>query len=283
MLRVALAAPLLATLLLTTACRTSRPVTTTPPEPRVLQAELEDGRRLNYAELEGPAGRPAVLYVHGTPGDWTSFKRTMQEPRLAGQLRQISVDRPGWGASYRPDRSRAGIEPSLAAQAAALEALLDQIARDQSVVVVGHSLGAPIAARFAADYPERVAGLLLAAGSIDPELEKATWYQRLGRTRLVRWMLPRSLVAADEEIQPLRAELEELLPLWAKIEAPVFVLHGVKDSLVPVENAAFARRMLETRLEVELIPERGHLLQVHETARIAEGVLWLTEPELAAP
>ncbi|MEM6701542.1 MAG: alpha/beta hydrolase [Acidobacteriota bacterium] len=251
------------------------------PEPRVLQIELPGERPMTYAELEGPEERPAVLYVHGTPGAWTSFKKTMQEPQLAGQLRQISVDRPGWGGSYRRQDSRAGTEASLAAQAAALDELLDRIADDQTVVVVGHSLGAPIAARFAADYPERVTGLLLAAGSIDPELEKATWYQRLGRTRLVRWMLPRSLVAADEEIQPLRSELEELLPLWEEIEAPVFVLHGVKDSLVPVENVDFAKRVLKTRLEVELIPKRGHLLQVHETSRIAEAVLKLAEP--AAP
>src|SRR3546814_16092495 len=46
-------------------------------------------------------------------------------------------------------------------------------------IVVGHSLGGPIAAKLAMDYPDRVRGLLLLAPSVAPALEAPRWYQRL--------------------------------------------------------------------------------------------------------
>src|SRR3546814_18455192 len=61
-------------------------------------------------------------------------------------------------------------------------------------IVVGHSLGGPIAAKLAMDYPDRVRGLLLLAPSVAPALEAPRWYQRLATWRVVQWLLPRTLI-----------------------------------------------------------------------------------------
>ncbi len=43
---------------------------------------------------------------------------------------------------------------------------------NQKTILVGHSLGGPVIARTAMDYPDLVDGLILVGGSIDPEMEK---------------------------------------------------------------------------------------------------------------
>ena len=240
---------------------------------------LDDGVPFQYAESAPPSGNHSalILFVHGSPGSWQSFERVMREPAL-DQFHLISIDRLGWGGSQltaeaTPADSKASTQPSLKVQADAIRQLLESTEAKGPVIAVGHSLGAPIAARVAMDAPDLIDGLVLAAGSIDPEQEKTTWYQAIGRFRIVRWMLPRSLVAADEEMIPLKAELEAMVPHWQDVRTPVFVLQGERDRLVPAANVDFAKRMLTAAdLEIERIPKRGHLLHVRETARIARAI-----------
>ncbi len=260
-------------------------LTPEPREPTTRQLQLTNESVLHYAVVPRP-GAPVVVFVHGTPGSWSSFARVMDLPRLQARAELVSVDRPGWGGSTLPRATgtrRPTVLASMRDQADALRKLLEERASDRPVVLVGHSLGGPVVARAAMDHPKLVQGLVLVAASIDPELEKTTWYQAIGRWRIVRWMLPRMLVAADLEIQPLRDELEAMLPLWGEVELPVEVLHGEKDRLVPVANADFATRVL-TRASVQetRLPQRGHLLHVNEPVAIAEAVVRLLD-RLEAP
>jgi pimeloyl-ACP methyl ester carboxylesterase len=63
-------------------------------------------------------------------------------------------------------------EQSLRMQSACLAPLLRLGKSAKKPILVGHSLGGPVAARLAMDYPDEVGGLILVAPSIDPELEK---------------------------------------------------------------------------------------------------------------
>lgn len=242
------------------------------PSVRVL--DLESGNSLQYAIVPLPDA-PLVVFVHGTPGGWSSFSKVLSLPELQARTELLSVDRPGWGGSAlprAPGARRPTVWASLERQADALRQLLEEQADERPVILVGHSLGGPVVARAAMDHPKLVQGLVLVAASIDPELEKTTWYQAIGRWRVVRWMLPRMLVAADLEIQPLREELETMLPQWGTIRIPVEILHGEKDRLVPIENADFAMRELNNARETRL-PRRGHLLHVNEPREIAAAVM----------
>ncbi len=65
--------------------------------------ELEDGRKLGYAEFGDNSGVP-VLYFHGHPGSRLELKLHENIPKTYG-VRLIAVDRPGIGLSdYKPNR-----------------------------------------------------------------------------------------------------------------------------------------------------------------------------------
>ena len=47
----------------------------------------------------------------------------------------------------------------------------------ERIMLIGHSLGGPVIARMAMDYPDAYQGLIFVAASIDPEMEKEEWYR----------------------------------------------------------------------------------------------------------
>ncbi len=228
-------------------------------------------RRLHFVVAGRPQPEAAqVLFVHGSPGTWDAWQRFLEDPELRAAARLIALDRPGFGGSER------GLaEPSLARQAAALAAVLERGATPGAVpgrpaIVVGHSLGGPIAARLAIDRPDLVAALLLVAPSIDPALERRRWYNVAAATRVVQWFLPIDWTVSNRELWPLESELREMLPRWPEIRCPVIVVQGLADDLVPAANADFAERQLSPgSLRVDRHPDEGHFLlwQRPETVR----------------
>jgi pimeloyl-ACP methyl ester carboxylesterase len=93
-----------------------------------------------------------VLFIHGQPGLGSDFDHVTA--RLGPDFRVISPDRPGYGDS--------GKQPvSMHENAAMLAQLIGE--SETPAVVVGHSYGGGIALLLAAQSPELVAGLVLAA------------------------------------------------------------------------------------------------------------------------
>ncbi len=230
-------------------------------EPALLREADWGGTALRYVDL-GPPDAPPVVFVHGSPGSWDAYAHLLRDPGLQG-YRRLAYDRPGFGGSA-PGRE----EPSLARQAEALATVLDAAGVREPVRLVGHSLGGAVIARFAIDHPERTAGLVFVASSVDPSLEKRLWYQKAAELRLIQWMIPADFITANREIAPLGGELEAMLPLWSRITAPVAIVHAHDDGLVPIQNVSFLERMLgEDRPRETLIDEGGH------------AILW-TRPEL---
>ncbi len=222
------------------------------------------GLRLSYLHAGDPNGR-RVIFVHGTPGDasgWGDFMLAVPPGH-----EYVAVDRPGFGESG-PD----GALVSLADQARAIEPLL--VKRDGHwPILVGHSLGGPIVARVAADFPGQVEGLVIAAGSLDPSLEAIHWAQPIAATALVSAMLPRSLRNANAELMALKPELEALAPILSGITCPVILVHGTEDRLVPYANIAFIRaRMTGTAPETITLQGQNHYLPWNSAPSIAAAI-----------
>ena len=236
-----------------------------PPTYRTYEAL---GRKIFAVEV-GPEDGPLVILLHGSPGDWSNFLGLMADPALRAKARLVSVDRPGYGQSIA-----GGIETSLARQAAVLVPILESNQSGRPAILVGYSLGGPVAVRAAIDYPSLVGGLVLVAPSIDPELEKDLWFAKVSRWRIVSWIIPKPFKDADDEIRPLKAELQAMLPHWGDIRVPVTVLQGEEDSLVPPANADFAKRMLTAApVDIQLIPGVGHAIAWESTAQIRDAIL----------
>jgi pimeloyl-ACP methyl ester carboxylesterase len=238
--------------------------------------QTSDGRTIRYLHV-GDEELPLVIFVHGSPGSLDAFIGFMSDSSLLKSAQLISVDRPGFGYS------NFGLaEPSLQRQAAMLKPLLDLRPKGRQVILVGHSMGGPVIARMAMDYPELVDGLVFVAASVDPQLEPdETWFRAPLATPFLRWILPRSMRASNDEIYHLKPELQEMLPLWQRITAPVTVIQGDKDSLVPAANADFAKKMLTHASSVRMIRPSAvdHFIPWSNPELIHNGILQLLNPQ----
>ncbi len=227
---------------------------------------------IHYAQA-GDESNPLVLFMHGSPGSLSAFIDFLADTSLTNRALVITTDRPGFG------HSNFGMaEPSLEKQAATLKPILEKY-KNKPVILIGHSLGGPVIARMAIDYPDLVDGLVLVAASIDPELEpNETWFRAPLATPFLSWILPRSFRASNEEIYQLKPQLENMLPLWKEIKCPVIVIQGQKDSLVPPGNADFAKKMLiNTSVEIVLKESMGHFVPWSNPELIRQAILKLID------
>lgn len=196
-------------------------------------------RELHYVKAGDPS-KPLVLFLHGSPGSLSAFIDFLADSTLLSKALLITADRPGFGYSNFGNG-----EPSLKKQSEILKPILEEYKMNRPIILVGHSLGGPLIARMAIDYPDLVDGLIMVAGSIDPELEpNETWFRAPLATPFLSWVLPNSFRASNEEIYQLKPELEKMLPFWKQIKCPVIVIQGSKDVFVPAANADFAKKML---------------------------------------
>ncbi len=232
-------------------------------------------REIHYVKA-GDETKPLVVFIHGSPGSLSAFIHFLADTSLLHRLELISTDRPGFGYSNFGNGVR-----SLHDQCEILRPLLEKNKKNRQLILVGHSLGGPLIARIAMEHPDLVDGLIIVAGSIDPELEpNELWFRAPLATPFLSWVVPRSLRASNEEIYHLKPELEKMLPLWADIKCPVIVIQGKKDSLVPAGNADFARKML-VNAPVEFIfkDDMDHFVPWSNPELIQQAILTLTNPD----
>jgi len=239
-----------------------------------LRAELAVGAPLfatvSYLHAGNAAG-PRVIMVHGTPGSATAWSDYLLSPSPGVEV--VALDRPGFGRS-EPD----GAMTSLANQAAAVLALMPNDGRP--VVLLGHSLGGAVVARVAADHPQRVAGLVLLAASLDPALEAIHPMQRVGAWAPVRMLLPRSIRNANAELMDLEPELVALAAALPRITASVIIVHGTRDDLVPVANVPFMQsRLTGARcVKTVLLDGQNHFLPWNSEAAVRDAIRMAMDP-----
>lgn len=210
------------------------------------------GIEVSFLAAGDPDGK-RVLFIHGSPGvaeEWGNF--LIDVP--VGYY-HIAVDRPGFGGS-EPDRPFIG----LVDQARAISPLLH--AHDgQKVILVGYSFGGPVALRLAADFPELVGGVMLIGSAADPTEEEVHPLQSLAAMEMFAGLLPSELANSNAELLALKEQLEHLARDLGHIGAPVTVVQGLRDTLVPPENAVYLQtRLSGTSVRLMLVEEGDHFL-----------------------
>lgn len=201
----------------------------------------------------GNPDAPLLIFIHGSPGSWDNFIEYLTDPELTDTYRMISLSRPGYG-----ETNPGSPTPSLLEQAAAVSTVIPDGDR---ATVIGHSMGAPIAVRLAMDSPENVLKIVLLSAAIDPDLEKVKWFQQVANWPWLRWILPDTIAVCNQELLPLREELQKMEPYWSTLTHPIVALHGTEDGLVPVENMDYLKtRVSGKQLDVRLLKGADHFI-----------------------
>jgi pimeloyl-ACP methyl ester carboxylesterase len=261
-----------------------------PDKPRsVLEAaypgnyRLVDGVRLRLRDT-GPRGAPAVIMIHGFGASletWEPWARA-----LSAHYRVIRFDLPGFGLT--------GADPTGdytdAREIRILIDLMNQLGLVRASLI-GNSLGGRIAWNFAAQHPDRVTRLVLV--SPDGFASPGFPYDKAPKTPLMMRLLPyvaprgllranlaaaygrpaalqdttltryRDLLLAPGVRRAILARLGQVIlrdpaPTLARIHAPVLLIWGEKDRMIPISNAADYMRDLPHATLVRL-PALGHV------------------------
>lgn len=241
-----------------------------------------------------------VLLLHGQPGaaaDWEPLRGS-----LGDAVRTLAIDRPGW------DHRSAVTD--LAGNAAAACAALDD-ADFTRATVVGHSLGAAVAAWLACTRPDRVGRLVLVApaantdslGPVDYLLAAPVvgWLASvgamaggglvLGARPLRRWvaegtalddrylraagrmlLAPAAWRAFVREQRFLVRDLPVLERRLGNIDTPTTIVAGTGDHVVPITATRRLARQIPGA-ELVMVEHAGHLLHVQHARRLAEVIL----------
>lgn len=103
---------------------------------------------------------PTLVFVHGWTCDSSSW--AAQVAAFSKKYRVITLDLPGHGQSGSPKDGKFSMDLF----ARAVEAVRAE-ANAERIVLIGHSMGAPVIRQYAHMYPERVTGLVAVDGPLD--------------------------------------------------------------------------------------------------------------------
>ena len=127
-----------------------------------------DGVRIHYAAA-GPEGAPLVVFLHGFPDFWYSWRHQMAA--LADRFRVAALDMRGYNLSDKPKGVDEYAMPKLVADVAAVVAAeygqtaaeYGEVAAEQTpqAIVVGHDWGGAVAWQTAMTRPEIVRLLVI--------------------------------------------------------------------------------------------------------------------------
>ena len=122
-----------------------------------LSAASVDGASIHS---ESAGSGPTIVFVHGWTCDSSSWEG--QVAAFAKNYRVVTLDLPGHGKSELPKDGKFSIDVF----ANAVEAVRAETGAER-IVLVGHSMGAPVIRQYALRHPEHVAGLVAVDGPLD--------------------------------------------------------------------------------------------------------------------
>lgn len=120
-----------------------------------LPSMIVGGVRL-HARILGDREAPVVIVLHGGPGD--DLRALLPLSPLSDEYRVVLYDQRGAGLSERVPSDRLGTDDYVDE----LHGVIEQVAGDRPVDLIGHSWGAMLASAYLARHPERVHAAILA-------------------------------------------------------------------------------------------------------------------------
>jgi len=200
-------------------------------EEQVLTAP--DGARLIAWRAPARDGRPTILYLHGNAGNLASRADRFQRYQRQGFGMMMLSWRSYSGSTGRPTEV-----DNVADAILAYDSLVASGVSPGELVVYGESLGSGVAIQLAGE--RRVAALVLDAP-----------YTSIVDVALLSYpYLP---------VRPLLIDRYESDRHIAKVTAPVLILHGERDSVVPARMGRALYELVRSEKKLEIFPDGGHI------------------------
>lgn len=248
-----------------------------------------DGLSIRYLEA-GEGGTP-VVFVHGFGADLNTWM--FNQGTIAAHQRTISLDLPGHGAS-----SKSVGDGDVPALARVVGRFLETIGVARAHFV-GHSLGGAVCLQLALDKPNLVASLtLVAPAGIGENLSDAFLQGFIGETRARKLEPVLAMLVANPELvtaqmveDVLRAKrldgaLDALRTIagnafpqgrqaarfdtrLGELSAPVSIVVGADDQIIPASQAAALSNVVPVRLEAGV----GHLAHMERPEVVNAAIL----------
>ena len=241
-----------------------------------LSAATVDGLTIHSSTAgTGPA---TIVFVHGWTCDASSW--AAQVPAFASKYRVVTLDLPGHGRSGSPADGTFSVDLF----ARAVEAVRAETGADR-IVLVGHSMGAPVIRHYARRYPQHVAALVAVDGPLDmnqfgtnggpPSPPVLTGQEGLKtREAMIRSMFtPQTPAALQQQILTMMLGTPEKTAVGAMsamfdpslrtadvVQAPALAVYAGTATL---PDAAATRKTLP-RLEATQIAGTGHFLMMEK-------------------
>ena len=224
---------------------------------------VEGHRVAVWQRLPAPAAAaPKVLLIHGRT--WSSLpnfdlrvpgeERSLMEALGAAGLDVFAVDLRGYGATPRDPSGFLTPDRAVADVAAVVAWMQQQETRKSNTYLLGLSRGAMVAAMVAQKHPERLAGIVLLGFGFDPDVQAAPSEAgiRPGRLRNTSDAAASDFITRDAYTGAtltafVRAALQHdpVLADWrdeqqfnafvpAKVQVPVLLIHGDRDTQAPM-------------------------------------------------
>ncbi len=226
--------------------RKAAPLLRPPAEP--LEIPFEDRSMPGYMRLprgEGP--HPCVILVCGTDSV-KEQESPWENALLARGMATLSFDGPGQGEMWHRMKMRLDFEKAIIA---VVDYLVSRPEIDANRLgILGHSMGGYLAARGAA-YEHRLAAVVVLAGYFRRgDWEEMRMFSRAGLQHLFD-------LKSKEEVLEVASRLS-LEGIASQIQSHLLIVHGEKDTIIPVEAAHRLATATTCPTELLIFPEGNH-------------------------
>ncbi len=216
--------------------------------------------QLHYRIDKHATAQAAVVLLHGLSSNLTRWTEFLQHTVLTQDWTMLRLDLRGHGESRYRGKLSTGLWATDLQQVLAAENI-------QRVVIVGHSLGARVAAEYARQYPDKCLGIVL----IDPVVPEALQGRglRLYRRRFVL----KALIYVVRLLNALGLHRRHI-PLRDLFELDI----KTRALLASQSHETIARQYMSPRIDLEFNPLANYLQDMLETLSAFPEILHSSVP-----
>jgi epoxide hydrolase 4 len=259
-----------------------------------------NGVKIHYASL---GSGPLIVMIHGFPDFWYTWRDQMAA--LSDSYQCVAIDQRGYNLSDKPKGVENYRVPLLVGDVAAV---IKSLGRDKAIIV-GHDWGGMVAWNFALMHPEMTDKLIILnlphprgltrELAHNPEQQKNSQYARnfqqpdaaskvTAEALAGRIRDPEAHAKYLEAFQ--RSDIEAMLNYYkanyprepytedtsplVKVQAPVLMFHGLKDTALLAGALNNTWDWLDKDLTLVTVPNAGHWVQADASDLVSKTMKW---------